>query len=211
MYKTSIGFKLPLNTFTLLKAWNFLLHICHSLSKQYVANRGPNIAWWHRDGRKKLPLSDLWEGVELGSNEFPPGRFGCCSLIDGIFQLYEDQKIALQIEQMELSQRWVSYLCLQRVIVCVYGWVWRCTHELSLLVCVFLAYSTYVHKCIYISLHMYLNIHQHSGLYSYVNTPECVFCVRIYVCWMGGGGRNGSCLIKGKDISINVCSRQMIT
>lgn len=27
----------------------------------------------------------------------------------------------------------------------------------------------------------------------------------------GIGGRNGSCLIKGKDISISVCSRQMIT
>lgn len=38
--------------------------------------------------------------VELGSNEFPPRRFGCCSLIDGIFQLCEDQEIASQSERM---------------------------------------------------------------------------------------------------------------
>lgn len=64
------------------------------------------------------------------------------------------------------------------------------------------------------------------GLEVHIPTRVCMFmhvCVcrtsyapdytcSIYVCvWRRAGGRNGSCLIKGKDISINVCSRQMKT
>ncbi len=57
-------------------------------------------------------------GVELGSNEFSPGCFVGCSLIDGIFQVCEDQEIASQSERIEspgvLS---VSSVCR---LLCVY-------------------------------------------------------------------------------------------
>lgn len=157
-------------------------YICWSVTGQRVAR---NHCWPHSK-YCTMPLrwqNCLWvtcERDELGSDEFPPGCVRCCSLIDGIFQLSEDQKIASQIEQMELSQRRVSYLPLQCVVFCVCVCIHASQHVCW---CVCL---TYMHICIYQCVFACTLARTCIFLCAGLDMSDCMFymlCVStVYVC-----------------------------